>query len=86
MQADITHHDVCLSLGITQVWVQPIHELLHLLPVQEDDKHQEQEVEDTQTLTAETHDIQDMRSKPKRFSPSESFTHQKPSAILPDVV
>lgn len=44
-----THHYVCLSLCITQVWVQPIHQLLYLLPIEEDDKNQEQEVKDTQT-------------------------------------
>jgi len=47
--ANITHHDVRLSLGISQVRIQPVHELLHLLPVEEDDQNQEQEVEHTET-------------------------------------
>lgn len=48
-QRGVTHHDICLSLGVTQVWIQPEHQLFHLLPVEEDDENQEEEVEDAQT-------------------------------------
>lgn len=45
----IAHHNIRLSLGVAQIWVQPIHKLLHLLPVEEDDENKEQEVEHAQT-------------------------------------
>lgn len=45
----ISHHNIRLSHGVAQIWVQPIHKLLHLLPVEEDDENKEQEVEHAQT-------------------------------------
>lgn len=45
----IQYHDVSLPLGVAKVWVQPVHEPLHLLPVQEDDEDQKQEIQHTQT-------------------------------------
>lgn len=58
LYAVVTNHNICLSLGVAQVGIQPVHELLHLLPVEEDDENQEQKVEHTQTLKTEEHDLQ----------------------------
>lgn len=88
----ITHHNICLSLGVAQIWVQPIHKLLHLLPVEEDDENKEQEVEHAQTwhqsdnrdvvLERETSGINTVTRTPETLSK----THRKLFAILLDVV
>lgn len=81
LQASIAHHYVCLSFGIAQVWIQPIHQLLHLLPVEENDENQEQEVENTQTLATEGHNVS--RGKPKIWIKIDCVknTHQRLFAI-----
>lgn len=43
------HHDVSFPRGISQVWVQPVHESLDLVPVQKDEPNQKQEVHNTDT-------------------------------------
>lgn len=43
------HHDVSFPCGISQVWVQPVHESLDLVPVQKDEPNQKQEVHNTGT-------------------------------------
>lgn len=42
-----SHHDVSFPCSVTQVWIQPVHESLDLIPVQEDEQHEEQEVQNT---------------------------------------
>ena len=45
---DVANHDVGLSGCVAQVWVEPVHELLDLVPVQEDQERQEEEIQHTQ--------------------------------------
>lgn len=42
------HHDISFSLGITQIWVQPVHQCLNLLPVEEDEEDEKQKVQNTE--------------------------------------
>lgn len=52
----VTDHDVGFPFGVAQIGIQPEHERLDLLPVQEDDENQEEEVQHTQSCTAtQTH-------------------------------
>lgn len=88
----ITHHNIRLSLGVAQIWVQPIHKLLHLLPVEEDDENKEQEVEHAQTwhqsdnrdvvLERETSGVKVVAGKPETLSK----THRKLFSISLDAV
>lgn len=43
------YHYVNFPFGKTQIWIQPIHQSLHLFPIEEDEKYKKQEVEHTET-------------------------------------
>lgn len=43
------YHDIGFPFCIAQIWVQPVHQSLHLVPVEEDEEDKEQEVNNTET-------------------------------------
>lgn len=43
-----THHYVGFPLGVAQIGIQPVHEVLDLLPVEKNDENEEEEVEHAQ--------------------------------------
>lgn len=43
------YHDISFPFSIAQIWVYPVHECLHLVPVKKDEEDKKQEVYHTET-------------------------------------
>lgn len=43
------YHNVGFPFGKTQVWIQPVHQSLHLFPIEKDEKDEKKEIEHTKT-------------------------------------
>lgn len=44
-----TYHNICFPCGISKIRVQPVHHCFYLLKVKEEQEHQEQKIEHTET-------------------------------------
>lgn len=47
------YHDVGFPCGIAQIWVQPVHQYLYLVPIEEEQEDEKQEVQDTETYAGQ---------------------------------
>lgn len=90
-----SYHDISFPCGIAQIWVQPVHQYLYLVPVEEDEEDKKQEVHNTETYTGQEKMSEDKKTKQNTgFNHNNEInvnmmwvnTHQTPFAILQGVV
>ncbi len=74
----VTDHDVSFPFGVAQIGIQPVHERLDLLPVQEDDKNQEEEVQHTQACTTTQTHTSETRNTPTYWPNHSEMTSDLP--------
>lgn len=71
----VTHHYIRFPLGVAQIGVQPVHELLDLLPVEKDDENEEEEVEHAQAWNwSDNRDVASDRKSGNMLKEIQSFT------------